>query len=162
MQILAVENADRREHANDHVTVQRGEAADERLGLGHLELQVVDQKADAAGVLGAREEHNVPVALQALARLFAAAVRVLQTDDAAVAVPRDPEHRVVLLREQRHHGWGGVGVVVEADEHVVPVQLVLDVFLVVGHGVEAALAKGVLAHVNGLVPQLPALVAQGL
>jgi len=144
------------------VTVQRGKAADERLGLGHLELQMVDQKADTAGVLRAREEHNVPVALQTLARLFAATVRVLETDDATVAVPRDPEHGVVLLRQQRHHGRGGVRVVVETDQHVVRIQLVFDVFLVVGHGVEAAFAEGVLAHVNRLVPHLPALVAQGL
>ena len=85
VQILAVEDTDWRKHTNDHVTVQRGEAADERLGLGHLELQVVDQKTDAAGVLRAREEDDVPVALQTLARLFAAAVGVLQSDDACRA-----------------------------------------------------------------------------
>ena len=142
--------------------VEAGEAPHQGLCLLHFELQVVDQEAHAPRHLRLGEKNDMPVTLQTLGSLLSSRVSVLQADDARVAVPGDPQRRVVARGEQRHQGGRRVGVVVKADDQVVLVELFAQVLLEKCARTHAALFVRVVAHVHRVVPHLPLLCAQRL
>ena len=88
-------------HLDTEPAPELGEALHQLARLPNLHHQVVPHKRDAAVLLRPREEDNVLVALQALARVAPARVRVLETEDALVPVPRDPDPVVVGRQENR-------------------------------------------------------------
>ena len=115
-QVLFVEDAHRRVHADAHPAAQAREPADDVV-VG-LQLQVVAQELDAPRLLRARVEDYTFVALERLRARLAVRVRVDQANHAHVAVPRRPEHGVVLPLEVRVERARPVGEVVEHDNRV--------------------------------------------
>ena len=105
-------------HLDAHPPVQFGKALHQLPRLVDLHHEVVPHKRYAAVLLRPWKEDDVLVALQALAGVAPARVRVLQAEDALVAVPRDPDPVVVGREQHRVHARRAVREVVEHDERV--------------------------------------------